>query len=150
YVKTEVEAHLGTGCSGSIDPLIAPEQVVTMRQGFDWMNTSALAETDAQDLPVMRYALIYIETRQQYRDLQSSGIYFSQYPIFVSELERFRDKCGRITPPSDTRGMFLYSIMPAAVYNQLRTAAQAAIQSGQGTPPFPAVLLPQVPEPQFA
>jgi hypothetical protein len=121
-----------------------------MRQSFDWLNTTAVPDTDSTGLPALRYALIYVESREHVDSLRRVGIYYSQLPIFVSDVARYEGKCGVVDNTGDLQGGFLYALVPAAAYNLWRDASINIINAGAGPVPFRAVILPPIPEPSMA
>lgn len=144
--STQVELPIGRGCSGRLESYISPEETVQLRQAFDWLTTAAIPETDPTGLPALRYALIYLETREQYDALKRMKVYFRQRPLFASQLERYRDQCGVFDNAGDMHGVFVHALIPAALYNYLRGLAVQVIDGGQGEIPLRAIVLRDVPD----
>lgn len=150
FPVTGVDLHLGPGCGGKLEPAITSEETVLLRQGFNWSATSALPVTTnepglSQPAPAMHYAIIYVNNDEQYDQMNRSGLYFRKLPLFPSELERYRDKCGTVDGRGDLRGEFVFSLMPASVYNLIRDQALAAQSAGTDVA-FPAVILRSIPD----
>lgn len=145
FGKTTISLQLGPGCGGMLDPPLWPEEVVALRQSFSWSSTTELPTTDARGLPALRYAMLYIEDHVQIEGLKKAGIYFRQRPLFEVELARYEGQCGELGTPSDDRGTFVYALLPAVVYNRLRSEA---LNTSSGRPaPFRAIILPSIPDP---
>jgi len=144
--QTAVELPLGAGCSGRLESFISPEETVQLRQAFDWPQTAALPETDSAGLPALRYALIYLESKAQYDALKRMKVFFRQRPVFASQLERYRGKCGVFDNAGDMHGVFVHAFIPAALYNYLRGISIQVINSGHGEIPFRAIVLRTVPD----
>lgn len=122
--QTTIELALGKGgCGAKLEPALSAEESIAIRNGFSWGQTRALPERDPQGHPALYYALLYIEDREQYQELDELLIHRSLLPIFDSELQRFDGQCGEFQFSGDGRGQFVYAMLPAVTYNKLRELA---------------------------
>ena len=96
-----------------------------MRQGFEWPDSEPLEIVDSTGLPALRYALIYVESRGQIDSLQRMGVYFSELPIFASDRERYRGKCGVVDNSGDLQGLFVYALLPGRGARMVRKTPPA-------------------------
>jgi hypothetical protein len=119
---TQVELRLG-GNLPELAPPISPEESVAIRDAFSWANTSALPEQNTEGLPSLYYTLIYVEEREQIDALDEMLVHYSTLPLFGEELDRWQGQRGLFAHEGDGRGLFLFALMPASIYNLLRTAA---------------------------
>lgn len=154
FPETEVELSLGPGCSGTLPTPLTPAETVQLRQGFSWSATTALPEMVnepgiSQPMPAMHYVLIYVDSKEQYAAMKSSGLYFRKLPLIPSELDRYRDLCGKVDSRGDMHGQFVFSFMPAAAYNLIRSQALSAIAAGTEVA-FKAVILRAIPDAALA
>src|SRR5690606_10577298 len=58
---TAVSVPVGRGCDATLPPPMTPEEVVVMRENFDWRTVDALPETDPEGHPALWHALIYLD-----------------------------------------------------------------------------------------
>jgi hypothetical protein len=121
--RVAVHLALGDGCSPSIGYPMDPEESVTLRDSFNWAATKPLPELDRKGRPNLYYFNVYIESVEQLRLLESLQVPFEYMPLLRPERARFSDKCGSVNMDGDGRGIFVYAIIPASIYNRVRLAA---------------------------
>ncbi len=132
--KTAVDLHLGGGCSGNLPAPIPPDEVVAMRDNFHWDTVNDLAQTDPDGNPALWHGLIYIDHKEQLQALDRWRVYWSTRPISHKYSDAFRGKCGRVEHASDGRGIVVYAIFPAKLFNLLRHYSVAAQRAGKQLP----------------
>jgi hypothetical protein len=119
---TLVEAALG-GALDELEPPISPGETARLLDSFAWQATAPLAEYDPAGLPSLYYALAYVESREQLAALDGLAIHYSALPLFNEELERWRGKRGLFGHEGDGRGVFVFTLVPGAIFNLLRSFA---------------------------
>ncbi len=87
----------------------------------------------------LSYVQIYIRNPDHLRELEEIGVHWDLAPLFDSELPDDAYTMSFEGDPQDTGGMFVYTFMPAAIYNAIRAAALL------GDDTYPAMILRTVP-----
>jgi hypothetical protein len=147
FPKTTIDAHLGGGCSGTLPPAMNPEEVVVLRDNFDWLTTDELAETDPDGRHALWHGLIYVERKEQLEALDRWRVKWSASPFSRTYLDRHAGKCGRVDHATDGKGVFVYAIFPAKLFNMIRNVSlEAKITNDPSYPPPFKVWLPSTPE----
>lgn len=143
--ETMVEAHLGRGCSGPLAPPMSPEEVVAMRENFDWRTVDALAEIDPQGFPALWHGVVYIERKEQLEALDRWRVKWSALPFSETYVEKYADSCGRMQHAGDGgQGVVVYAIFPAKLFNMLRNIGIETALAGVPAP-F-RVIVPSTPD----
>jgi hypothetical protein len=143
--KTGVELSVGPGCSSSLPPPLTPEEVVVLRDGFNWLTVDSLPETDPDGNPALWHGLIYIDRREQLDALNLWRVYWSSTPFSQKYISQFSGKCGRMEHATEGKGLVVYAIFPAKLFNILRTFAHEALLLGGAEPPF-KFIVPSTPD----
>lgn len=138
-------ALVGSEDGSSSLPVLPPpftaEETTALRAGFDWADTSELAETDEEGRPAYYYANILVGSREQADVLELARVYHDAMPLFPEELAAWEDAGpGTVDIVGDDRGAFVFALLPGAVYNEIRRTALA------GEPAFEVVRLREVPD----
>jgi hypothetical protein len=137
--RTAVSLDLGKGCSGSLPAALSPEEVVAIRDNFNWHTTGALPETDSEGRAALWHGLIYVDRPEQLQALNLWRVFWSTMPISDSYAAGLRGKCGRVEHATDSEGVMVYAIFPAKLFNILRTfSIEAALKNA--APPFKAIV----------
>jgi hypothetical protein len=145
--RTSTELHLGGGCSGPLAPPLAPHEVVELRNRVStWLITPQVAETDPDGHPALRYALIYLETKEQLAGLDRMRLLWSAQPLVRSHMQPYFGKCGHMEHASDGKGVFVFAVLPAKLYNYIRQAGIYSALHGL-TPPVRAIVPAPADEP---
>lgn len=134
--ETIVEAHLGGGCSGTLPPALNPAEVVAIRDNFDWRTTDVLPELDPQGRPALWHGMIYIERKEQLQALDRWRVKWSATPFSRTYLDKYAGKCGRMEHANDTKGVIVYAVFPARLFNIMRNiSAEALVVNDPAYPP---------------
>jgi hypothetical protein len=136
---TSVGLNLGGGCSEILPAPLAAEEVVAMRDGFSWETIEKLPETDVTGRPALFHGLIYIDSKNQLAALDRMRVLWSAQPLSDRYLAGLRGKCGRVEHASDGRGVVVYAVFPAKLFNVMRDFAIQAIH-GNVAPPFKFII----------
>ena len=148
YPKTTVDLHLGEGCSGSLPPPLTPDEVVVLRDNFNWRTTGALEETDPEGYPALWHGLVYIDRPEQLRALERWKVYWSTMPLSSTYAAQFDGQCGRVEHATDGKGLVVYAVFPAKLFNILRTfSIEARLKNAE--PPFQFIVPTTPDEPDF-
>ena len=140
--RTTVEVFLGVqGCSEPLDQPISAEQSIRMRRGFSWSKTRPVPETLPDGKPTLWYASIYVRDREELAGLDDLLIHHQNRPLFLTEMEGYRGRCGAIEYDGDGAGTFVFAVLPGITYNLIRQAALADPQN----PLFEALVLRDIP-----
>lgn len=123
-----------------LEPAIARADAEAMVGAFDWKNTPALRETDADGAPALYYAAIYLTSREQRAVLDQAGIHHSFMPLFEQEQQRWNGKTGRMAQSTDGKGAIVFAVVPGRIYNIVRHWALA------GDPLVAAIILRDAPD----
>ncbi len=140
------------------------EEARELRNSFSWQDTQALPEEplDQRTPPELRkatnknlanpinqiisslvslyYVQIYIKDPDHLRELDEMGVHWDLAPLFESELPKETyTHMSFEGDPQDGGGMFVYTLMPAVIYNAIRAAALL------GEETYPAMILRQAP-----
>ena len=146
--QTGVALALGDGCSDFIPPPMAAEELVALRDNFSWRSIEELAEADPAGRVALWHALIYVESEEQVAALDRLRVYYSARPLSTTYTASLRGKCGRVETATDGRGVVLYSIIPAKLFNLVRAAGIEAEISGM-EPPFRFIIPSSPDEPEY-
>jgi hypothetical protein len=119
---TQAEVRLGASMT-ELSPPISPEETVKIREAFSWKETKALPEQDAAGTPTLYYMIVYIEEREQVDGLDDMLVHYSTLPLFADEMARWEGQRGIFAHEGDGHGVFLFTLMPGAVYNLIRKNA---------------------------
>lgn len=130
-------------CSDSLE-LFSVEETKQLRQSFNWVNASKVAENNPDGKPALYYAYVYLSNTNDAINLRKLRIHALNRPFFETELTRFDGKCGALTNPGDGDGIFVHALIPGAVYNKLIDARTAPNLSGNREI-FEAVIIRQPP-----
>jgi hypothetical protein len=133
--ETRVGLNLGGGCDSEIPPPLNPAEVVAIREGFTWGTSAPLPETDPAGRPALFHGLAYIENKQQLQALDRMKVMWSVTPFSRHYREQLQGKCGVVQHSTDGKGVMVYVIFSAHVYNILRDFGQQAATAGID-PPF--------------
>jgi hypothetical protein len=107
----------------------------SLHSNFDWGSTRPVAETTPDGHPTVRYALFYIESKEQLPALDVLQVEWSSLPMFAEERRRWAGQRGIIANQGDGSGVFVYGIVFGRLYNVMRAAAL------EGNPAFSAIIL---------
>lgn len=137
---TAVSVPVGRGCDDTLPPPMTPEEVVAMRQNFDWRTVDALPETDPEGHPALWHALIYVDhvvndsadppVRDQLDALDAWRVFYSPQPLSRTYVTELAGKCGRVPHATDGKGVVVYAVLPAKLFNILRSFAIEAVLAG--------------------
>lgn len=151
---TAVSVPVGRGCDATLPPPMTPEEVVVMRENFDWRTVDALPETDPEGHPALWHALIYLDhvvndsadppVRDQLDALDAWRVFYSPQPLSRTYVTELAGKCGRVSHATDGKGVVVYAVLPAKLFNILRSFAIEAVLAGV-EPPF-KFIVPSSPE----
>ena len=141
---TSVSLNLGGGCSDQLPAPLAADEVSAMRDGFTWDSIAKLPETDTDGHPALYHGLIYIESKDQLAALDRLKIYWSAQPLSERYMADLRGKCGRVEHATDGRGVVVYAVFPAQIFNMLRDAGIQSIRANVA-PPF-RFIIPSPPD----
>jgi hypothetical protein len=148
FKETAVDLQLGRGCSGSLPPPLTPEEVVVLRDNYDWRTVDALEETDPDGNPALWHGLIYIDRQEQLQALDRWRVYWSAIPLSSRYMNDMAGKCGRVEHATDGKGVVVYAVFPAKLFNILRTfSIEAALKNA--APPFKFIVPSTPDEPAF-
>ncbi|MDX2054380.1 MAG: hypothetical protein SFV15_18410 [Polyangiaceae bacterium] len=140
--RTTVEVFMGVhGCSEPLDQPISAEQSIRMRRAFSWNKTRSVPETLPDGKPTLWYASIYVRDREELAGLDDLLIHHQNRPLFLTEMEGYRGRCGAIEYDGDGAGTFVFAVLPGITYNLIRQAALADPQN----PLFEALVLRDIP-----
>ncbi|HXD27053.1 MAG TPA: hypothetical protein VN609_14055, partial [Propionibacteriaceae bacterium] len=117
---TAIGLTAGGGCNAELPPPLAPDEVVDMRDGFSWSTMPQLNETDPDGNPAIYHGLIYIDSKDQLAALDRMRVYWSAQPISESYMSTLNGQCGRVGHSTDGRGVVVYALFPAKLFNVLR------------------------------
>jgi hypothetical protein len=146
FKETAVDLQLGRGCSGSLPPPLTPEEVVALRENYDWRTIGQLAETDPDGQAALWHGMIYIDRKEQLQALDRWRVYWSAIPFSSQYMNDMVGKCGRVEHATDGKGVVVYAIFPAKLFNILRTfSIEAALKDAE--PPF-KFIVPSTPDEQ--
>ena len=146
--KTSVALHLGGGCSDVLPAPLAAEEVVAIRDNFSWDTIAKLNETDVQGHPALFHGMIYVENKAQLAALDRLRVFWSPQPISERYMSGLRGKCGRVEHATDGRGVVVYAVFPARLFNVMRDFAIQA-KHGNVAPPFKFILPSPPQQPGF-
>jgi hypothetical protein len=141
---TSVGLNLGGGCSDNLPAPLAAEEVVAMRDAFSWDTIAKLPETDVTGRPALFHGLIYIDAKAQLAALDRMRVFWSAMPLSERYMSGLRGKCGRVEHATDGRGVVVYAVFPAKLFNVMRDFAIQA-KHGNVAPPF-KFIIPSPPE----
>jgi len=141
---TSTELHMGGGCSEPLRAPLSSEEVVLLRAGFSWDTMPKLPETDVEGHPALFHTLVYVESKEQTAALDRMRIYWSAQPISERYMSSLRGKCGRVEHATDGRGVVVYALFPAKVFNIMRDFGIQAMRASVA-PPF-KLIIPSPPE----
>jgi hypothetical protein len=144
FSGTAVSLSLGGGCSGELPAPITPEEVVAIRDGFNWLTVEELSLHDPDGRLALWHGLVYVDRPEQLQALDLWKVYWSARPISNTYADRFAGRCGRVGHASDGKGLIVYAVFPAGLFNVLRNFAIEAVLAGV-EPPFKAIV-PTPPE----
>jgi hypothetical protein len=126
--QTTVRIGVGTredgGACEELEDPVPPEESIAIRDAFSWSNTRPVPETDAQGRPSLWYAMIYLQNKDDLESLDTLLIHHSRFPLFFGA-GRWQGKCGTFDFRGDGKGVFVYAVIPGAVYNKIREFAVA-------------------------
>ncbi|MBK8256247.1 MAG: hypothetical protein IPK82_26720 [Polyangiaceae bacterium] len=104
---------------------------------------SAVSELDSKGRPALLHAMIEVRSVHQAQALEKLGIYFDTLPIFPEDWQAVTSKWPKapvwVTSSHDGQGALVYALIPAKVYNLMRTQALA------GNSQIPLVTLRSIP-----
>ena len=141
---TSTDVHMGGGCSEPLRAPLSSEEVVLLRDGFTWDTMPKLPETDVEGHPALFHTLVYVESKEQTAALDRMRIYWSAQPISQRYMSSLRGKCGRVEHATDGRGVVVYALFPAKVFNIMRDFGIQAMRANVA-PPF-RFIIPSPPE----
>ncbi len=144
FKETAVDLQFGRGCSGSLAPPLTPEEVVVLRDNYDWRTVNALPEMDPDGTPALWHGMIYIDRKEQLQALDRWRVYWSAIPFSSGYMDGMVGKCGRVEHATDGKGVVVYAIFPAKLFNILRTFSIEAVLKN-AAPPFKFVV-PSTPD----
>ncbi len=133
--RTCVELALGDGCSGTIPSVIDPAMVAQLREAFDWESVNALPVYDPSGNPALWHGLIYVENKAQLAALDRLHIMWSAQPLLKTFRDQMAGKCGVVEHASDGRGVAVFAVFPAFIFDVMQIFARQAKQVGK-EPPF--------------
>src|SRR5690606_22885069 len=149
-----VSVPVGPGCDAPLPPPMTPEEVVATRQDFDWLTVESLPEIDPEGNPALWHALIYIDdvvhdsadpqVLDQLDALDAWRVLYSTQPLSRTYVRELAGKGGRVSHATDGKGVVVYAVLPAKLFNILRSSAIEAVLAG-GEPPF-KFITPRTPE----
>lgn len=155
---TSVSVRVGKGCDDTLPPPMTPEEVVATREDFDWLTTDALPEVDPEGNPALWHALIYVDNvvhgsadpplMDQLQALDTWRVYYSALPLSRTYVRELAGKCGRVQHATDAKGVVVYAVLPAKLFNILRSFAIEAVLEGVA-PPFKFIVPSTPKEPEF-
>jgi hypothetical protein len=132
---------LGTDAIPTLPEPFTPAETTALVSGFSWAATTPVTELDSQGRPLLYYAIVYLENRQQVSMLDQLEIHHDFLPMFEG-LDRWRGLVGAFTHHGDGKGVYTFALMTGAQYNFVRQGALA------GTVAFKAINL-RTPPPAF-
>ncbi len=142
--QTTVDLNLGQGCSGALPAALSPEEVVGMRDNFTWRTVAALPEIDPDGRAALWHGLIYIDQKRQLEALDRWRVFWSTMPLSETYLDTMAGKCGRVEHATDRKGVVVYAVFPAKLFNILRTfGIESELQNIE--PPF-KFIIPSTPD----
>jgi hypothetical protein len=126
------------------DTVALPEEPIDQRTPPEHRQAEnkifGVANPIISSLVSLYYVQIYINDPDHLRELEEIGVHWDLAPLFESELP---SQDYTYMPfegdPQDRGGMFVYTLMPAVIYNAIRAAALL------GEETYPAMILRQVP-----
>jgi hypothetical protein len=124
------------------DTVALPEEPLAERTPPELQQATdkSLASTLLSSLVSLHYVQIYIKDPDHLRELEEIGVHWDLAPLFESELpNQDYTYMSFEGDPQDSGGMFVYTFMPAVIYNAIRAAALV------GEETYPAVILRDVP-----
>src|SRR5207244_3700113 len=92
----------------------------------------------------MFHGLIYIDAKAQLAALDRLHVYWSAQPLSERYMSGLRGKCGRVEHATDGRGVVVYAVFPAQLFNVMRDFALQAL-NGNAAPPF-RFMIPSPPD----
>lgn len=103
------------------------EEISDMRFAFSWEDTEELPEADTLGRPTVYYTLLLIHDREQLHVLDEVGIYWDPMPLFEQELDYWDSlpEGTLIQFEADTRGTYVFAMLPDEVYNDMRAVGLA-------------------------
>ncbi len=119
-----------------------------MREGFNWQTVDALPEADSEGRASLWHALIYVDRKEQLEALNLWRVYWSALPFSKNYIAQFAGKCGRVEHSTDGRGLVVYAILPAKLFNVLRNFAIEAVLNNI-EPPFKFIVPSTPDEPEY-
>jgi hypothetical protein len=137
--RTSVAFDGGGGCSEHLPAPLAAEEVVEIRDNFAWDRIAKLPETDVHGHPAIFHGLIYIDSKEKLAALNRLRIFWSELPLSERYMSGLRGKCGRVEHATDGRGVVVYAIFPARLFNILRDFAIQALHANVA-PPFKFIM----------
>ncbi len=145
---TSTALTLGGGCNAELPPPLAADEVVEMRDGFAWNTMPKLPETDRDGNPAIYHGLVYIESKDQLAALDRLRVYWSAQPISERYLSTLSGRCGRVGHSTDGRGVVVYALFPAQLFNVFRDFGIQA-QNANIAPPFRFIIPTPPDDPQY-
>lgn len=145
---TSASLQLGGGCSDQLPAPLAADEVVDMRDGFTWDTVPKLSETDPDGNAALYHGLVYIESKDQLAALDRLRVYWSAQPISERYMAGLRGRCGRVEHATDGRGVVVYALFPARLFNVLRDFSIQAIHANIA-PPFRFIIPSPPDQPEY-
>jgi hypothetical protein len=105
-------------------PLSTAESAA-MRDSFRWRDSLPLPELLPNGDPRLYYGLIYLTSPASVQMLDAMRIHYSSIPMFETDMASLEGQGiqNDFFYQHDGRGQFVYALMPAAAYNEVRKAA---------------------------
>lgn len=123
---TGVSLPAGRGCGGVFPAAISAAKSREMIDSFEWpevppppfLSADSVPERTADGLPSLFYVNIYVTSVDELSMLDELMIHWMRDPLFEEEWPLEWDaQCGAIHYPADGEGVWVYALIPGAMYN---------------------------------
>jgi hypothetical protein len=128
---------------GFMQPELTANEAQQVFQTFAWEHTSSLTTGPAAQ-PSLYYMNVLVEKAPAVQALQALGVHVQASPLFPEELHTWQEQSSLVTQQGVVTGRWYFAVMPATIYNTIRTETLKGLATGD-TPAFPAVVMRTIP-----
>ena len=128
FGEVAVNPPLDDGCNGLLPSPVSAEQSRQWIESFSWDSANPFSSSNNvpewnNEAPTLFPARIYIENEEELALLDQLLIHWDKRPIFQEEWPQdWNGVCGTIDYPSDGEGVWVWAVLPGAMFNAIVNA----------------------------
>lgn len=129
--------------AGFVNEIPTAAEAQQVFEAFTWHHTTPLS-TGSTAQPALFYTNVLVHEAPAVQALQAMGVHIQASPVFPEELDTWQEEFALVTQQGVVTGRWYFAVMPAAIYNKIRTESLKALANKTALA-FPAVVMRTIP-----